>query len=136
MDAVSDRVESERPCGKRDVKTVKTNEKSLLNTVRLAQDAIAARIPLFFGWIMLPVVLAIQVATSPGQTFGVSIFNPHIRADLGLSHSEISGAYMVGTLLASLPMVYIGLLMDRYGPRRILFVIVILFGIALSLIHI
>ena len=109
---------------------MKTNEKSLLNTVRLAQDAIAARIPLFYGWIMLPVVLAIQVATSPGQTFGVSIFNPQIRADLGLSHSEISGAYMVGTLLASLPMVYIGLLMDRYGPRRILFVIVILFGIA------
>ncbi len=109
---------------------MQTNEKSLLKTVRLAQDAIAARIPFFYGWIMLPVVLAIQVATSPGQTFGVSIFNPHIRADLGLSHSEISGAYMVGTLLASLPMVYIGLLMDRYGPRRILFVIVILFGIA------
>ena len=37
---------------------MKTNEKSLLNTVRLAQDAIAARIPLFYGWIMLPVVRA------------------------------------------------------------------------------
>jgi len=78
---------------------------------------------------MLPIVLAIQVASSPGQTFGVSIFNPHIRAELGLSHSEISGAYMLGTFLASLPMVYVGSLMDRYGPRRILAGVVTLFGL-------
>lgn len=79
---------------------------------------------------MLPVVLAIQVASSPGQTFGVSIFNPYIRSELGLSHTEISGAYMLGTLLASLPMVYVGGLMDRYGPRRILVAVIVLFGFA------
>lgn len=78
---------------------------------------------------MLPIVLAIQVASSPGQTFGVSVFNPYIRAELGLSHSEISGAYMLGTLLASVPMVYVGSLMDRHGPRRILAVVVSLFGL-------
>ena len=37
---------------------------------------------------------------------------------------------MVGTLLASLPMVYVGSLMDRYGPRRILLGVVVLFGLA------
>jgi len=78
---------------------------------------------------MLPVALAIQIASSPGQTFGVSIFNPYIRAELGLSHSEISGAYMLGTLLASLPMVYVGSLMDRHGPRRVLIGVVTLFSI-------
>lgn len=109
---------------------MKTDDKSLLGAMRSVRDAIAARISFFYGWMMLPVVLAIQIATSPGQTFGVSIFNPHIRADLGLSHSEISGAYMVGTLLASLPMVYVGSLMDRYGPRRILLGVVVLFGLA------
>ena len=98
--------------------------------MRTIQDAIAAYVPFFYGWMLLPVVLAIQIATSPGQTFGVSIFNPHIRASLGLSHSEISVAYMVGTLLASLPMVYVGSLMDRYGPRRILFGLVLLFCVA------
>lgn len=109
---------------------MKTDDKSLLGAMRSVRDAIVARISFFYGWMMLPVVLAIQIATSPGQTFGVSIFNPHIRADLGLSHSEISGAYMVGTLLASLPMVYVGSLMDRYGPRRILLGVVVLFGLA------
>ncbi len=78
---------------------------------------------------MLPIVLLIHVATSPGQTYGVSVFNPHIRNDLGLSQSEIGGAYMCGTLLASLPMIYVGTLMDRYGPRRILTGVVILFGL-------
>ncbi|MFC1526505.1 MFS transporter, partial [Candidatus Latescibacterota bacterium] len=33
-------------------------------------------------------------------------------------------------LLASLPMVYVGALMDRFGPRRILTVVVLLFGLA------
>ena len=96
---------------------------------RHVQNRIAARVPFFYGWIILPVVLAIQVSSSPGQTFGVSIFNPYIRAELGLSHSEISGAYMLGTLLASLPMVYVGSLMDRHGPRRVLIGVVALFGL-------
>lgn len=78
---------------------------------------------------MLPIVLAIQVASSPGQTYGISVFNPLIRSELGLSHSEISGAYTLGTLLASLPMVFVGALMDRYGPRRVLVGVVTLFGL-------
>ena len=108
---------------------MKIDKVSPLDTRRQIQDKIAARLPFFYGWIILPVVLAIQIASSPGQTFGVSIFNPYIRAELGLSHSEISGAYMLGTLIASLPMVYVGSLMDRYGPRRVLVGVVALFGI-------
>lgn len=96
---------------------------------RRLQEGIAARVPFFYGWLMLPIVLAIQVASSPGQTFGVSVFNPYIRTELGLSHSQISGAYMLGTLLASIPMVYVGSLMDRFGPRRILAGVVTLFGL-------
>ncbi|MDP6778621.1 MAG: MFS transporter [Candidatus Latescibacteria bacterium] len=92
-------------------------------------DRIASRIPFFYGWLMLPVVTAIQVSTSPGQTYGVSVFNPHWRADLGLSHSELSGAYMLGTLLASLPMTYVGSLMDRYGSRKVLAAVVASFGL-------
>ena len=94
------------------------------------KDGLVARIPFFYGWLMLPIVMVTMVATSPGQTFGVSVFNPYIRQALGLSHSEISGAYMLGTFLASLPMIYVGALMDRYGLRRTLTGVVILFGVA------
>ena len=96
----------------------------------LPRDWIVSRVPFFYGWVMLPIVLMIQVATGPGQTYGVSVFNLYIRRALDLSHSEISGAYMLGTLLASLPMIYVGALMDRHGPRRILVGVVLLFGLA------
>lgn len=91
---------------------------------------LAARLPFYYGWIMLPIAMLAAVATSPGQTFGVSIFNPSFRLTLGLSHSQLTAAYMVGTLLAALPQPYIGSLMDRFGIRRVMFVIVILLGLA------
>ncbi len=99
---------------------LESHRQSRVGILGPVQDAIASRVPFFYGWIQLPIILIIQVASSPGQTFGVSVFNPHIRSELGLSHSEISGAYMLGTLLASLPMFYVGTLIDRFGARRIL----------------
>ena len=93
-------------------------------------ERLAARLPFYYGWIMLPTAMLAAIATSPGQTFGVSVFNPSFRLTLGLSHSQLTGAYMVGTLLAALPQPYIGGLMDRYGIRRVMFIIVILLGLA------
>ena len=34
-----------------------------------------SRLPFFYGWVMLPVVTLIGICTSPGQTYGVTIFN-------------------------------------------------------------
>jgi MFS family permease len=87
-----------------------------------------SRLPFFYGWVMLPVVMLISICTSPGQTFGISVFNPYIQQALNLSSSELSGAYMAGTMLASLPLIWVGALMDRYGPRRVLVGVVLLFG--------
>ena len=94
------------------------------------RDPVASRVPFFYGWIMLPVVMITQILTAPGQTFGVSVFNPFLREALLLSQSTFSGAYMLGTLLAALPQTYVGALMDRHGPRRTLFGVVVLFGLA------
>ena len=83
----------------------------------------------FYGWIILPVVMLVSICTSPGQTFGIAVFNPYFRDALGLSNSELSGAYMAGTMLAALPLTYVGALMDRYGPRYTLVGVVLLFGL-------
>jgi len=91
-------------------------------------DKVAARFPFFYGWVMLPIAIAGLVATSPGQTYCISVFNAAFKESLSLSNTQLTAAYMIGTLCASLPMTYVGALMDMYGIRRVMFIVVILLG--------
>lgn len=77
---------------------------------------------------MLPIATLAIIATSPAQTFGISAFNGSLRSALGLTHSQLTGAYMLGTLLASLPLSWVGAMMDRFGLRRTMSVVALLFG--------
>lgn len=98
-------------------------------TTTLSQRVVR-RVPFFYGWIMLPIATLAFMATTPGQTIGVSVFNPSFREALNLSHTQLTGAYALGTFLASLPQSYIGALMDRYGIRRVMTAVVIAVGLA------
>ncbi|MEQ8789109.1 MAG: MFS transporter [Pirellulaceae bacterium] len=91
-------------------------------------DPVVAATPFFYGWVMLPVAMAGQIATSPGQTFGISAFNPSFLTALSLSDAELGGAYMLGTLAASPLISLVGPLMDRHGIRRVMTIVVLLFG--------
>ncbi len=86
------------------------------------------RLPFYYGWLMVPVAVIAQAVTGVGQTYGVSVFNPSLLETLGISLSALTGAYMVGTLFASLPQAYIGYLMDRFGIRWVMTAVVILLG--------
>ena len=90
--------------------------------------SIAARLPFYYGWIIVLVVIISTVVSGVGQTFGISVFNPSISKSLGLNLTSLSGAYMAGTLLAALPQPFLGSLMDRFGIRRTMFGIVGLLG--------
>lgn len=56
--------------------------------------------------------------TAPGQTAAVSAFVDPMIADLGVSRSQVSTAYLVGTLLGAAAMPLVGSALDRYGVRR------------------
>ena len=86
------------------------------------------RLPFYYGWLMVPVAVIAQFVTGVGQTYGVSVFNPSLLDTLGISLSALTGAYMVGTLFASLPQAFIGSLMDRFGIRWVMIAVVILLG--------
>ena len=101
---------------------------SLKKTERLP-DSTVLRFGFFYGWVMLGVTTITQICTSPGQTYGISAFNRSFREALNLSDTQLTGAYMLGTLLASLPMASVGALFDRYGGRRTLSSIVFVFGL-------
>lgn len=93
-------------------------------------DQSAGPRPLYYGWVMLPLSMATLIASSPGQTFGVSVFNEPLRLALGLSHGQLAVAYTLGTLLGAVPIAYIGRQMDRHGLRRTLLAVVSLFSLA------
>jgi MFS family permease len=85
----------------------------------------------FFGWRMVAFASVTGAMTGPGQTIGVSVFIDHFIADLGISRSEVSMAYLVGTLAAALLLPLIGNRIDRIGVRRAMTMIATVFGIAL-----
>lgn len=80
---------------------------------------LAARLPFFYGYVMMVVTMILQIATSPGQSFAVSAFTPSLRESLAISDSLLSLAYMLGTFLAAIPLSLVGPAADRYGLKRI-----------------
>ena len=81
--------------------------------------------------VILAMAVITAVLTGPGQTIGVSVFINSFITDLHLSRSQVSWAYMFGTLTASLMLPLVGARIDRYGVRRAQIVIGIFFAAAL-----
>ncbi|WP_162006515.1 MFS transporter [Roseimaritima sediminicola] len=80
-------------------------------------DRVARLLPFYYGYLMVPIAMVAQICTSPGQTFAVSAFMPAIRESLEISDGKMALAYMLGTLLAALPLSVVGPLSDRFGLR-------------------
>lgn len=70
--------------------------------------------------------------TAPGQTLGVSVFVDPIIAGLDLTRSQVSGAYLVGTLTGALALPRVGRLIDRHGIRLTMTVVATLFAVVLA----
>ena len=86
--------------------------------------------PVFFGWIVMLAGSFGMIMTSPGQTYGVSIFIEHFISDLGVSRSQVSTYYAIGTLTGAAALPFVGRRIDRLGPRTMVVIIAILFGLA------
>ena len=86
--------------------------------------------PVYYGWFILAAAGIGMVATSPGQTYSVSIFIEHFISDLGLSRSLVSTLYTLGTLTASFALPFVGRQIDRRGPRVMVGVIAALLAMA------
>lgn len=76
------------------------------------------RSPFYYGWIIVAVGTLGMWMTSPGQTYVFSVFIDWFIVDLGISRTLVSSLYMVGTLLASMSLPFVGRFFDRHGSRR------------------
>lgn len=84
--------------------------------------------PPFHGWRIVVFASIAVVMTAPGQTPGVSPFIDPVMAELGLSRSAVSAAYLIGTLLGAAAMPTVGRMIDRFGARRTIAVIAAALG--------
>ena len=57
--------------------------------------------------------------TSPGQTAGLSVFTDPLIADLGVSRTDISVSYLIGTLAGASVQPLVGRALDRWGARSV-----------------
>ncbi|MBT8241026.1 MAG: MFS transporter [Acidimicrobiia bacterium] len=85
----------------------------------------------FFGWRMVIIAIIAGSLTGPGQTVGVSVFVDYFVADLGLTQTGVSFAYLIGTLLGATAMPFVGQRIDDHGVRTAMLVVASLFGLAL-----
>ncbi|MFV2103078.1 MFS transporter [Micromonospora sp. LOL_024] len=85
----------------------------------------------FHGWRIAGYAAVALAMTAPGQTVAVSAFVDPLIADLGISRSTISTAYLIGTLTGAAALPAIGRLIDRHGVRHCMLVIAAVFGAVL-----
>ena len=85
----------------------------------------------FSGWrIVLLAALALGM-TGPGQTPGVSVFIDPMMETLGLTRSQVSTAYLFGTLAGAFVLPRLGRLIDERGTRVAMTLVASAFGVML-----
>ena len=90
-----------------------------------------ARWPFFYGWVIVALSTLGVVASMPGQTVGVGIFNDHLIRDLGLSRVSLANTYLLGTLASGFLQPFAGRLFDRWGARTLMLLSCLLLGATL-----
>ena len=88
--------------------------------------------PVYFGWPVTAAAAVAMAATLPGQTAGVSLFIDSFIADLGLGRGAVSLAYTGATVGSAAVLPFAGRALDRWGPRRGVVVIAVLFALAVA----
>ncbi len=84
--------------------------------------------PPFHGWRVVGLSAVALGATAPGQTAAVSAFIDPMITDLGITRSQMSLAYLTGTLAGAAMMPWVGRAVDRYGVRRTMAAVGLVFG--------
>jgi OFA family oxalate/formate antiporter-like MFS transporter len=97
-------------------------------------EALAARLPFDYGWVVLGCVCAAAFSRPGAAVATLSIFVAPMTREFGWSHTEISAAVSVGGVLGALAAPAIGGFLDRNGARAVLGLAVLLTGIPLVLL--
>ena len=82
------------------------------------------------NWLFLLGGFLLTFTSSYGQTYFISLFAGHIKADFDLSDGQWGGIYTVGTTLSAIAMVGAGVLTDRFRVRAL--AVWVMLGLAMA----
>ena len=80
----------------------------------------AARLPFYYGWVILALSTIGFLLSIPGQTMGMGVFTEHFVEAFDLSRVQLSFAYLLGTATSAMLLTRAGRLYDRVGARLII----------------
>lgn len=84
-----------------------------------AQNAFAARLPFFYGWVIVAVAF-VTIALGVTARTAFSLMFPPIVSEFGWDRGLAAGAFSFGFLVSGLCAPLVGRLMDRRGPRVVI----------------
>tara|TARA_B110001454_G_scaffold218406_1_gene246272 strand:+ start:478 stop:1779 length:1302 start_codon:yes stop_codon:yes gene_type:complete len=76
-----------------------------------------SKVPFFYGWVIWGISTLGILFSIPGQTMGLAVFTDSFIEVLGLTRTELSLAYLFGTLASSLFLARAGRWYDLFGGR-------------------
>ena len=97
-------------------------------------EALAARLPFHYGWVILACVCAAGFARQGAAVATLSIFVEPMTREFGWSRTSVSAAVSVGGVLGALIAPALGSFADRNGARAVLLLAVLLTGTAALLL--
>jgi MFS family permease len=90
------------------------------------------RLPFYYGWMVVAVVF-VTMAIGVNARTAFSLFFPPIIGEFGWDRGVTAGAFSFGFVVSGFMSPLIGKLMDRYGPRAVMELGVLLMGSGLLL---
>ncbi len=84
----------------------------------------------FYGWAIVAVGAIVTFCSGPGQSYVFSVFVDPILTDTGVSRTQLSALYAVGTGVSAIMVAVVGRLVDRLGARVMLVSIALALGAA------
>ena len=76
-------------------------------------------LPFHYGWVIAVAAAMGMVASIPGQTIGINVFNDELIVALGLTRSQVALAYFIGTALSGTLIFWAGQVYDIFGSRQL-----------------
>jgi sugar phosphate permease len=84
---------------------------------------------LYYGWRMIGIVSALRVLGGGLHQYGFTVFFLPVTQDLGLTRASTSLAFSLARAEGSLAAPLVGYLIDRYGPKPMMFIAALLAGV-------